>query len=291
MTPLVDVAIVTYNHQPCIRQAVESVLEQKTDFPVRLIIGDDCSTDGTQEIVREYASQFLERFVPILHEQHLGIIHPDRIGLKVLGACTAKYVAMLDGDDYWTDPRKLQKQVEVLEQDAACAGCFHETEVRFENGELGEVYGRDAKNVMTAEDTFAACSPFHTSSFVFRRDCFVPPPWYWQVVSGDMAIFSIVAASGTLKKVNGIMSVYRKHSGGITSSSGVINSFHQKRIELIRLLDAYHNGKYARKAAAVIKVHERCIAGEQCTAIQRGGARAVAARLLGFAKAIFSSAR
>src|SRR5215813_14592957 len=132
--PLVDVNLVTYNHEKFVARAIESILKQKTDFSYRLIIGDDCSTDSTQSIIRNYAEQYPEQIQTLLSSQHYGIEHPDRIGIQVLRLNTAEYVALLDGDDYWTDPNKLQKQVDFLRHHQECSFCFHNAEMFFEDG-------------------------------------------------------------------------------------------------------------------------------------------------------------
>jgi glycosyltransferase involved in cell wall biosynthesis len=108
----VDVFMATYNHEKYIRQAIESFLNQKTDFKTRLIIGEDFSTDNTAEIVREYATRFPDKIVPLINERNMGMIDNS---IQILNVCNAPYFAMLEGDDFWTDPLKLQKQVDFLE--------------------------------------------------------------------------------------------------------------------------------------------------------------------------------
>src|SRR5262249_16556755 len=125
MTPLVDVAVVTYNHARFIRQALDSVLSQETSFDVRILVGDRCSTARTQAILSEYDRAHPGKVITIFHAKNEGILSPNRIGLKVLAKCTSKYVAMLDGDDYWTDDQKLRLQVDVLEKRPDIAICFH----------------------------------------------------------------------------------------------------------------------------------------------------------------------
>jgi glycosyltransferase involved in cell wall biosynthesis len=110
---LVHIEMITYNHESYIRQAIESVLMQKTSFKYRLIIGEDCSTDLTASIVREYAEKYPEKITAIINEKNLGWVENIK---QVRDVITAKYVAMLEGDDYWTDPLKLQKQVDLIEK-------------------------------------------------------------------------------------------------------------------------------------------------------------------------------
>ena len=107
----VSVLMITYNHENFIREAIEGVLMQKTDFPIELIIGEDCSTDGTRKIVMEYASKYPDIIRPLLPDSNLGMM---KNFIETMQAATGKYIALCEGDDYWTDPYKLQKQVDIL---------------------------------------------------------------------------------------------------------------------------------------------------------------------------------
>lgn len=109
---MVSVFMLAYNHEKYIAEAIESVLMQKTDFDFDIVIGEDCSTDATRHIVLEYAQKYPNKIKPILHNVNVGAMLNQ---MYVLEACTGKYVAMCEGDDYWTDPFKLQKQVDFLE--------------------------------------------------------------------------------------------------------------------------------------------------------------------------------
>jgi len=110
--PMVSVFMITYNHENYIAQAIKSVLLQKTSFDYDIIIGEDCSTDNTRNVVLEYAEKNPDKFKLLLNKQNIG---PVANQLATLQACTGKYVALCEGDDYWTDPYKLQKQVDFLE--------------------------------------------------------------------------------------------------------------------------------------------------------------------------------
>jgi len=113
-SPLVSIICITYNHEPYIAEAIEGVLMQKCSFPIELVIGEDCSTDNTRKICEEYANKSeLIKLLPT--ETNLGMM-PNFI--RTLQSCTGKYIAMCEGDDYWTDPLKLQKQVDFLEANA-----------------------------------------------------------------------------------------------------------------------------------------------------------------------------
>lgn len=240
---------------------MDSVLAQKVNFDYEILIGEDDSTDGTRNIVKTYKEKYPDRIKVFLNSRKDVIyIHGRPTGrwnfVNNLRNAQGEYIALLDGDDYWIDPGKLQKQVDVLEQNAIFSGCFHETQVVLENGEPGRIYGKEANEIISAEDTITTVSPFHTSSFVFRRAALQIPEWFSQVVSGDMALFSIVAAAGPLKKLPEVMSVYQKHKRGISSTSQVVDNFHTDRIELISRLDEFHRYQFRMKAKKVIDFHQ-----------------------------------
>ncbi len=115
--PLVSVKMITYNHAPFIARAIEGVMQQKTDFSFELLIGEDCSTDGTREVVFEYQKKYPDVIRVITSDKNVGM---KQNGLRVLKACRGKYIAYCEGDDYWHHPLKLQKQVDYLEGHQDC---------------------------------------------------------------------------------------------------------------------------------------------------------------------------
>jgi glycosyltransferase involved in cell wall biosynthesis len=211
--PSVDVAIVAYNHRPFIGQAIESVLAQQSVFPVRVIVGDDGSTDGTQEIIRQLACEFPERVFPILHKENLGLLHPDRIAFKVLRSCMAKYVAVLDGDDYWIDRDKLQLQVDMLEADPSLSMCHHAIEINYEDQRGGPIRSPvGCRSRSTIEDLLQGVNFIHTCSMVYRRDLFPEQPaWFAKLPLGDWPMCCLLAQHGDIGFLNRVMAVYRVH--------------------------------------------------------------------------------
>jgi len=119
--PLVSVIMITYNHAPFIAQAIEGVLQQKVNFPVELVIGEDCSSDGTREVVFEYQKKYPDIIQVITSDKNVGI---KRNGYRTMKACRGKYIAFCDGDDYWHHPEKLQKQADYLESHPECGLVF-----------------------------------------------------------------------------------------------------------------------------------------------------------------------
>ena len=130
MKPLVSVCMTTYNHAPYIAQALESILAQRTSFGVEIVVGDDCSQDGTAEIVNHYVAQYPDRVRLITDAKNVGMRANYR---RVVEACRGEYVAMCDGDDFWCDEEKLQRQVEVLEKDNGVGLCYSRSK-RFYEG-------------------------------------------------------------------------------------------------------------------------------------------------------------
>lgn len=119
--PLVSIRTSTYNQEKYIRQCIEGVLMQKTDFPFEYIIGEDCSTDGTRAIVMEYALKYPDIIRVITDDSNVGM---KANGIRCIERCRGKYIAICEGDDWWTDPDKLQKQVDYMEAHPECSLCF-----------------------------------------------------------------------------------------------------------------------------------------------------------------------
>ena len=125
-TPLVSICCVTYNHAPFIRKCLDGFLMQKRDFPIEILIHDDCSTDGTTEIIKEYAAQYPDLIFPLYEEENqYSRGGAGKMDLYNYNRARGKYVAYCEGDDYWTDPLKLQKQVDFMEAHPDYSICFH----------------------------------------------------------------------------------------------------------------------------------------------------------------------
>lgn len=121
--PLVSIHMTTYNHEGFIRQAIEGAVMQETDFEYEVIVGEDCSQDRTRDICFEYQQRFPNKIRVLWSETNLHSINGN--GRRCRARARGKYIAFCEGDDYWTDPKKLQKQVEYMEAHPGCAGCFH----------------------------------------------------------------------------------------------------------------------------------------------------------------------
>lgn len=122
MEPLLSIVTITYNHELYIRKCIEGVLMQQVNFPIEFIIAEDCSTDGTLAVCKGYAEKYPDLIKLITSENNVGAIVNERRAMK---AAKGKYIAFCEGDDYWTDPLKLQKQVDFLEENPEYSVTFH----------------------------------------------------------------------------------------------------------------------------------------------------------------------
>jgi glycosyltransferase involved in cell wall biosynthesis len=262
---ILSISCITYNHVSFVKSCLDSILSQKINFEYEILIHDDASTDGTREIIEEYHAKYPEIIIP--HYQEENQYSKGVRGFMVnynFPRCRGKYIALCEGDDYWTDPNKLQKQVDFLETNPDYSGCYHDTLVKYTNIDKPEhLFREKLPQSMNAEDTIALFAPFHTSSFVFKKECFTFEPFLTKVKSGDMALFSIIASKGLLGKVDGVMSVYRKHEGGITNASTHKSNFNQDRIKLINYLNQFHEFKYYTKAKQVNAIRKVLIQEER----------------------------
>jgi glycosyltransferase involved in cell wall biosynthesis len=239
LTPLVDVHLIAYNHEKFIAQAIESVLGQRTSFTFRLIIGDDCSSDGTRAIARRYAEQHPDRIRLVFDPVHRGHRSKDRVGIRVLKLSTAKYVAWLDADDFWTSPDKLQKQADFLEQNPDFAICFHNASSFYEDGSKPPENLRpaDQRGVSTLEHLLAG-NFIPSCSVMFRRPAMEElPDWYFTLKPADWPLYVLIAARGKIKYLKEVMAAYRVHTSG--SWSPRARSYHD--VNFLKLLDRFDN--------------------------------------------------
>lgn len=216
MSILVSVNCVSYNHEDYIKDAIESVLMQKTNFKYELIIGEDCSTDKTKEIVVEYAKSYPEIIRLITAEKNVGA---RENGTRIRKASRGKYIAICEGDDYWLDPYKLQKQVDYLEANPDCTFSFHnayldqankkETEYKetLINRQNAHYYGENT-NYNAGELALLGFIP--TSSFIYRKEFLDnPPEWFYSAVVSDNSVKLITTSHGYAHFINEIMGAYR----------------------------------------------------------------------------------
>lgn len=213
--PLLSVFMVAYNHEKYIRQAIESALTQKTDFPFEIVIGEDCSTDNTRAIVSDYEQRYPEKIRVVKSERNVGALAN---AIRTMKACIGKYVAFLEGDDYWSDPHKLQKQVEILEANPRLAGCFTNAEERFEDdGEKASyLYCNFPNATAIGFKDLSLGNLMPTCSVVYKNNLFDGfPDWYYNLKMGDWPLHLLNAQFGDFWYYPKVTGVHRHHSKGI----------------------------------------------------------------------------
>jgi len=247
-TPLVCTSTLVYNHESYIRNCIDGILMQKTVFPVNIVIFEDCSTDKTRDILKEYEKKHPDLFKVFYmpyntygKEERKEMAEPFKKERN-----KGKYTALCEGDDYWTDPYKLQKQVDFLEANVEYSACFHNAEVLRENGEK-VLFHKKALNDTYNFDEIIAGWFVPTASLLFRNDPNLQKTMSdfakYKIVSGDRLLLALLGDLGKIKYMPESMSVYRKHAGGISSWGNRVKIF-SSNIILFKALKKQFKNKY-----------------------------------------------
>ena len=216
MTPLVSVCVTTYNHEHYIAQAIESVLGQRTTFAVEVVVGEDCSTDNTLAICRKYEEQYPDRVRVVASESNIGMHRNYR---RTIEACRGKYIAMLDGDDWFSDMDKLQIQVEQLEKSGA-AMCYTRSERRGEDGS-SVIYPEGALHTsfedMLRLNTAENCTTVALKERILEYYAEVEPQTKgW--LTDDLPMWLWFAATQTIVGIDRITAVHRMLTTSVSHS-------------------------------------------------------------------------
>lgn len=228
-----SVCIQAYNHGQYIAQALDSVLMQRTAFEFEIIVGEDDSSDGTREIVCAYQRRFPERIRLFLNSRENVIrINGRPTGrwnlMNNLQHARGEYIALLDGDDYWTSPEKLQRQVALLDQHPEYSSCGHRARMIFEDGRERDRIFSEVPSGRLGLARLLEGNPLPTGSTVFRRNAVLPlPEWFVEAPAADYCIHVLCAKTGDIMLFDDVWSVYRIHDGGVWSGLSPI-----ERIEL-----------------------------------------------------------
>lgn len=221
--PLLSVCIFTFNQEKFIRRCIDGALQQQTNFDYEIVLGDDDSNDGTREICLEYAKKFPDKIRLLLH-------HRDN-NIKINGYPTGrfnvlygyysskgKYIAICEGDDYWTDPLKLQKQVDFLEGNQEYSLCFHKTKVVYENtGDVLFVPELGNSGEYSVEQLIFK-NYIQTCSVVFKNVIKNLPEDFYKLPMGDWPLFLLLSNYGKLYYLRDVMAVYNNHPNGVWNS-------------------------------------------------------------------------
>ncbi|ARO86359.1 hypothetical protein EBAPG3_000385 [Nitrosospira lacus] len=220
--PKVSVMLITYNHEKYISEALDSILMQERDFDIEINVIDDCSTDSTQNIVRDYQGRYPEVINCYFNEHNVGYIATQLNTYRGFQTLRGEYFALLEGDDYWTDPKKLKEQVAFLEGNTEYVACAHDTLKIFEDGRPSEhflpfkAFGRNRAKM---PDLVSMAGVFHLSSIVYRNKFGLnPPQCLADPYSCEVIINMLYGQFGDFYCINKYMSAYRVHGAGVFST-------------------------------------------------------------------------
>lgn len=242
-----SVLMLVYNQERYIAQAVESVLAQQTDFEFEIVVGEDCSTDSTRAVLEGLAQEHPGRIRLLFRPANLGML---RNAADTLEACRGDYVAVLEGDDYWTDPEKLQKQVEFLEAHPECSCCCHAVEYVYDDGRPPERFPRGVAR-FSGLDEFLRRNFVQTCSLVFRRrllPCY--PEWFGELALGDQALCVLLLTQGKIGFLDKVMAHYRVHSQSVWTPKPRVEKL-RGVAELYATLQRHLGPEYRERLGAV----------------------------------------
>jgi glycosyltransferase involved in cell wall biosynthesis len=210
--PKVSIFCMVYNHEPFIRECLEGFLMQKCNFDYEIVLGEDCSTDNSRKIILEYANKFPEKFKLLLHDNNIGGSQNQKL---VFENCTGKYIAMCEGDDYWTDPLKLQKQVDFLEAnpDYGMVHTKYKIFLELENKEVSISTPKDNYNSFF-KSILLGNYAIGTLTVCFRKEIYLgyleeifPHSKEWLL--GDLPLWLYISQNSKINYIDEVTSVYR----------------------------------------------------------------------------------
>ena len=241
----VSVLMLAYNHERHIAQALDSAVGQQAPFDFEIVVGEDASTDATPRIVADYQRRFPALVRPLFHHANLGM-HDNF--LHAFSACRGEYVALLEGDDYWTEPSKLRRQVELMDRQPLVAVCGHRVRVLDESEpERIELFPADnGRRTFSLEDILVA-NFLPTCSTMFRRAQFTGfPPWVRGLRALDWPLHVLNARFGSIALMPEVMGVYRRHAGGAWTGLPASRRC-RYLLDMYEAFDTFFAGKYEKR--------------------------------------------
>lgn len=232
--PLVSICCTTYNHEKYIRQCIEGFLNQKTDFLFEILIFDDASVDKAPQIIKDIATRN-ENIKLFLQDENQW--SKKKYGLMdwLFPAAKGKYIALCEGDDYWTDPLKLQKQVNFMEANPDYSGIGTNAEVIYEFSDRPKHLFKNYPDKTLGINDFLESRPFHTATFLFRKDSY-KIDFPNNILSADRALYMLTACSGKIKFLADVTSVYRRNDNGLS-----------RNVTSRQMMEDFTIGQYIRK--------------------------------------------
>ncbi|MEO8235847.1 MAG: glycosyltransferase [Flavobacterium sp.] len=233
-----SVCMITYNHEQYITKAIEGVLMQETNFEYELVISNDNSPDKTdaiiQEIIAKHPKSNIIRYIK--REKNLGMLNNSQETLK---ACEGEFIAICEGDDYWTDATKLQKQVDFLSENKEYAISFHKVQLHEPDGSIiDDNITHLPKDYKTIENLAQSGNFMHTPSIMFRNVTFNYPIQYEITPAGDFFKQMLIAEHGKIHYIDEVMAVYR-NGVGVWSTKDYLHRIKSTAIMFIAIRDYF----------------------------------------------------
>ena len=247
-----SVWMITYNHENYIAQALDSVLSQRTTFNFEIVIGDDCSTDKTRQLCEQFRDRHPHKIRLLDKTDNAGVAKNT---IRTLRACNGKYVALCEGDDYWIDPFKLQRQVELLESNPSVVLSYTLCKEVNDMEGTEKTCCEDKPNIVDLSYLLREGWFIRTPTIVFRNNVIDEiPKWFYTAYSTDYLLHLLLAHKGVVARLDEVTAVYRRHPGGISIVGyGLqLKRTFKKMILLIRV-NSYFNGQYRLDIAIHMK--------------------------------------
>ncbi len=262
MSIIVSISCITYNHENYIARALQGFLSQQTDFEYEILIHDDASTDRTAEIIREYAEKYPYLIKPVLQTENQ-YSKGCRVGaLYNYPRAQGKYMAFCEGDDFWTDPLKLKKQVDLMESNHGCSLCFHSIDVVDKDGKATGTVVRPYHHsqIVPIEDIIIGVGEYHrTCSLLTRVDYLRElPEFFFNAPAGDLALILYLASCGRVYYLDDTMAAYRSGVQGSWTSRLAESTQQQIRVRtgLLQMFDEFNKfTKYKYADIVALRQH------------------------------------
>tara|TARA_B100000963_G_C22622279_1_gene670560 strand:+ start:1229 stop:2188 length:960 start_codon:yes stop_codon:yes gene_type:complete len=245
MNPRVSICIITYNHEQFIAQTIDSVLMQEVDFEFEIVVGDDESKDNTRAILEQYQLTYPDIINLMPKNKNVG---PTKNFAKTLLACEGQYIALLDGDDYWTCKSKIQRQVEFLDNNPDYSTCFHATQLVNRQGRNQTILPTEnfKKPSYIREDLINYFAFMATSSVMFRNKYSdsLPPIFFTSDFISDWTIHMLNAETGSIGYIDDVMAVYRSNSSNDAFTAKQTSKIMIEEIKIHLAFNKYLDFKY-----------------------------------------------
>lgn len=239
--PLVSIVCTVFKHESYLQECFDGFIMQKTDFPYEILVNDDCSPDGSAEIIREYETKYphLFRCVYQKENQYSKGLHP---WFEVLfPIAKGKYIAICEGDDYWTDPYKLQKQYDFMEANPDYIACFHNALIKYD-ANFSFFNSANENHFPSTEDIIKRRWFISTQTLFFRNIQLNYPSWKSKIVNEDYFLELLLAKEGKIYYMDDVMAVYRQDGKGL---SAILNANKEKMYDQLIFLLSNIKGLYA----------------------------------------------